>query len=197
MRKIGSLALVLVMALAMSSCSDANTKTSETKGATEASSSAVAESKDTQAVESKDEGAAEATPDTSDNFVFNYEGVDIVLGSEPTVTLEKLGEAKNTLTVPSCAHDGTDYIYTYTNMSLTVYVATGSETGYISDVLLSSDLVSTPEGLEIGMTPEVARSKYGDPEQETDAMWVYKRGTSELLLTIGSGKIVSIEYMIP
>ncbi|MBQ6272298.1 MAG: hypothetical protein IJK65_11355 [Clostridiales bacterium] len=199
MKKIGSLVLVLVMALAMASCSDANTKTAETKGGSEATSASEAASQDapTDGSKEEDQGTVDVTMDTSDNFVFKYEGVDIVLGSEPTATLEKLGEAKNTLTVPSCAHDGTDYIYTYTNMSLTVYVATGSETGYISDVLLSSDLVATPEGLEIGMTPEDARSKYGDPDQETDAMWVYKRGTSELLLTIGSGKIVSIEYMIP
>ena len=197
MKKIGSLALVLVMALAMASCSDA--KTVESKGETGAASSSEAVSSDaqTEVSDSADAGSVDVTLDTSDNFVFTYEGVDIVLGSEPTETLEKLGDAKNSLTVPSCAHDGTDYVYTYNNMSLTVYIATGSEKGYISDVLITSDLVATPEGVEIGMAPDVARSKYGDPDQETDAMWVYKRGTSELLLTISSGKIVSIEYMIP
>ncbi|MBO4747972.1 MAG: hypothetical protein IKX04_01680 [Clostridiales bacterium] len=197
MKKIGSLALVLVMALSMAACSDA--KKVESKGETGAASSSAAESQDAQTEASKDEGtgSVDVTLDTADNFVFTYEGVDILLGSEPTATLEKLGDAKNTLTVPSCAHDGTDYVYTYNNMSLTVYIATGSETGYISDVLITSDLVATPEGVEIGMAPDAARSKYGDPDQETDAMWVYKRGTSELLLTISSGKIVSIEYMIP
>ena len=82
-------------------------------------------------------------------------------------------------------------------MVLTVYIPAGETVGYISDVLLSSDLVATPEGLEIGMTPDDARAKYGDADKETETTWIYKRGTSQMMLTINSGKIVSIEYMIP
>lgn len=203
MKKLGSLVLVLVMAASMAACSDANNVDNKSAGTTTTQASQEdnkAASKDETSAPSSSEvaqGTVEVTLDTKDNFVFTYENVDITLGAEPTEILAKLGEPKSKLDVPSCAHDGTDHVYTYTNMVLTVYQATGAETGYISDVRISSDLVKTPEGLEIGMTPEDARSKYGDADQETDVLWTYKRGTSELVLTIKAGKIVSIEYMIP
>lgn len=207
MKRLGSLALVLVMAVSMAACSDAkkvDKATNDTSNGAAVSREAeqTTESQaDAQSDPSQGEGtgSVEVTLDTKDNFVFKYEGVDITLGSEPTATLaalEKAGTPKK-LDVPSCAHDGTDHVYTFSNVVLTVYQATGSETGYISDVRLTSDLVATPEGLEIGMSMDDARSKYGDADEATDKTWIYKRGTSELMLTFNGDKIVSIEYMIP
>ena len=123
--------------------------------------------------------------------------MEILLGGDPDAVIGKLGDAKSVLDVPSCAHDGTDRVYTYNNFTLSVYTATGSDKGYISDVLLISDLIGTPEGLEIGMDVEKARELYGDADKETDTTWIYKRGTSQLMLTLNGTKIISIEYMIP
>lgn len=207
MKKLGSLVLVLVMAASMAACSDAKKveKTSNDTSNGAVVSREAEQTSDSDAAGQSDAsqgegtGSVEVTLDTKDNFVFTYEGVDITLGSEPTATLaalEKTGTPKK-LDVPSCAHDGTDHVYTFSNIVLTVYQATGSETGYISGVRLTSDLVATPEGLEIGMSADDARTKYGDADETTDKTWVYKRGTSELMLTITNDKIVSIEYMIP
>ena len=202
MKKLGSLVLVLVMAASMAACSDAKKVENKNDGTTTTAASQNADASASQgdsqpAASENDPGSVEVTLDTKDNFVFKYENVDITLGAEPTEILAKLGEAKSKLDVPSCAHDGTDHVYTYNNMVLTVYQATGAETGYISDVRLSSDLVATPEGLEIGMTTDDAVAKYGDADKATDTTWIYKRGTSELMLTISANKIVAIEYLIP
>ena len=196
MKKLGSLVLVLVMAASMAACSDSKTVSTKADGSTSPSAEA-SRTEETAASEATGEGTVEVSLDTKDNFVFKYEDVEILLGSNPDETLAKLGEPKSQLQVPSCAHDGTDYVYTYNNMVLTVYIPAGETVGYISDVLLSSDLVATPEELEIGMTPDDARAKYGDADKETETTWIYKRGTSQMMLTINSGKIVSIEYMIP
>lgn len=205
MKKIGSLVLVLVMAASMAACSDAKKVESKSSGSTDGaevsrSAEQTTVSEESPAASSDEEtGSVDVTLDTKDNFVFKYENVEITLGTEPTATLEaldKIATAKK-LDVPSCAHDGTDHVYTYNNMVLTVYQATGSETGYISGVRLTSDLMATPEGLEIGMSTEDARTKYGDADKTTDTTWVYKRGTSELMLTISGEKIIGIEYMIP
>ncbi|HBY33244.1 MAG TPA: hypothetical protein DEG74_05735 [Clostridiales bacterium] len=207
MKKFGSLALVFIMAVSMAACSDAK-KVEKTTNDTSNGAVVSRDAEQTSASETSGQddpsqgegtGSVEVTLDTKDNFVFKYENVDITLGTEPTATLaalEKAGAPKK-LDVPSCAHDGTDHVYTFSNMVLTVYQATGSETGYISNVRLTSDLVATPEGLEIGMSADDARSKYGDPDESTDKTWIYKRGTSELMLTLNGDKIVSIEYMIP
>lgn len=194
MKKIGSLVLVLVMALAMVACSDTNTVK---KTSTNGSNAETSASEQSQTTQGSDNASVDVTLDTTGNFVFKYENVDILLGAEPTDILAKLGEPKSKLDVPSCAHDGTDYVYTYNNMVLTVYIATGSTVGYISDVRLTSDLVATPEGLEIGNSTDVAVSKYGDADKTTDSLWIYKRGTSQLMLSINNGKIISIEYQIP
>lgn len=198
MKKLSSVILVAVMALAMASCSDAKTIESSSAGGATTTTTADSGSSDASSEGSSAEaGSVDYSIDTSGNFVFNYEGVDILLGSDPDATIAALGDAKSVLDVPSCAHDGTDHIYTYTNAVVTVYVPTGSDKGYISDVLVTSDLISTPEGLEIGMTKEDCRSKYGDPDEDSDVTWIYTRGTSQLMITFDGEKIKSIEYMIP
>ena len=198
MKKIGSLVLALVMAAAMTACSDANTisSTAATNGANTTTTQGNAGGDTTSA----DANAApvDITIDTTGNFVFAYDGVDILLGSTDTDTvISALGDAKSMLDVPSCAHDGTDHVYTYDNMVLTVYEPTDGGAKYISDVMITSDLVATPEGLEIGMSGDDASSKYGDPDESTDTTMTYKRGTSVLLITLSAGSIISIEYLIP
>ena len=196
MKKIGSLVLALVLACAMAACSDANTiEKKPVDGQTTTTAAAQGESQQQQQNEAG--GSVEVTIDTTGNFVFIVQDVEILLGSDPTDVLAKLGDAKSVLDVPSCAHDGTDTVYTYNNFTLTVYTATGSDKGYISDVLLISDLVATKEGLEIGMNTDKARELYGDADKETDKTWIYKRGTSQLMLTLNGTNIISIEYQIP
>ncbi|MBO4928543.1 MAG: hypothetical protein J5379_09890 [Clostridiales bacterium] len=196
MKRISSLVLVLVMAAALTACSDTNTVGSKASGSSAATTAAQGESQ-TQESQNDGEGSVDVTLDTKDNFVFKAQDTDILLGGDPTAVLEKLGEPKSKLDVPSCAHDGTDHVYTYSDFSLTVYTETGSETGFISDVLLTSDLVATPEGLEIGMSADKTREIYGDADKETDTLWIYKRGTSQLMVTFNAGKVISIEYQIP
>jgi len=195
MKKIGSIVLTVVLAMSMASCSD-----SKTVSTTKATQNTTAAGSSEQASDTTGEstGSVDVTLDTAGNFVFKYENTDILLGSTDTEKLlGDLGKENSKLDVPSCAHDGTDHVYTYTNMVLTLYQATGSETSYVSDVLVTSDLVKTPEGLEIGMKDEDARKMYGDPDESTDTTWTYKRGTSVLMLTLKNGTITSIEYMIP
>ena len=198
MKKIGSLVLALVLAAAMAACSDANTiETKKSEQDAGATTTTAVSGGETQGQDSDGEGSVEVTLDTTGNFVFKSDDVEILLGGDPDAVIAKLGDAKSVLDVPSCAHDGTDRVYTYNNFTLSVYTATGSDKGYISDVLLISDLVATPEGLEIGMDVEKARELYGDADKETDTTWIYKRGTSQLMLTLTGTKIISIEYMIP
>ena len=200
MKKLTSLVLALVMTLAMASlaaCSDANTIESKSGNKADATTTTAASAGNEDTKQSESAGSVEFTLDTTGNFVFKFEDTEILLGGDPDAVLAKLGDAKSVLDIPSCAHDGTDRVYTYNNFTLTVYTATGSTKGYISDVLLISDLVATQEGLEIGMDVEKARDFYGDADKSTDTTWIYTRGTSQMMLTVNGNKIISIEYMIP
>lgn len=200
MKKLGSLILVAIMAASMAACSDTKETTTKAAGGESSATAAVVDTQKEESQEaSSDEavGSVEISVDTKDNFVFTYQNVQIVLGSEPEATIAALGEAKSKLEVPSCAHDGTDFVYTYDNIVVTASYLTGEEKGYISDVRLLSDLVATPEGLEIGMTTDKARELYGDPDTESDVQWIFTRGTSEMMLTVKNGSIVGIEYLVP
>ena len=200
MKKLSAIVLSLVMAVSMAACSDANTVSSQSAGAQGQGTTTTQGASQDPSDNGNDtgNGSVDVTLDTSGNFVFTYEGVDILMGStDVDSVLAGLGAPKSQLEVPSCAHDGTDHVYTYDNMVLSVYVATGATDGYISDVMITSDLVATPEGLEIGMTKDDAREKYGDPDVDSDTSWIYKRGTSELLITFNADSIISLEYMIP
>ena len=101
MKRLGSLALVLVMAVSMAACSDAKKVDKVTN---DTSNGAVVSREAEQTTESQADaqsdpsqgegtGSVEVTLDTKDNFVFKYEGVDITLGSEPTSTLAALEKA--------------------------------------------------------------------------------------------------------
>ncbi len=199
MKKLGSLVLVAIMAASIAACSDKKEATTKAAGGETSATAALVDTskEESQAASSEEVSGVEITVDTKDNFVFTYQNVQIVLGSEPEATIAALGEAKSKLEVPSCAHDGTDFVYTYDNIVVTASYLTGEEKGFISDVRLLSDLVATPEGLEIGMTTDKARELYGDPDTESDVQWIFTRGTSELMLTVQNGSVIGIEYLVP
>lgn len=199
MKKIASVVLVMVMAAAMAACSDSKKveSTKSTGGETTTTASTDGEAGPTDAESDQAEGTVEVSMDISDNFVFKYKETEIRLGDKPDAVMAALGDAKNTLDVPSCAHDGTDHVYTYDNIVVTVYSPADGSGDYISDVRVISDLVATPEGLEIGMDIMRAREIYGEADKTTDKQWFYKRGTSEMIVTVQNDKVVEIEYMIP
>ena len=199
MKKIASVILVMVMAASMAACSDSKKveSTTSTGGAetTAAVTDGEAGTTDGETVEAN--GTVEVSMDITDNFVFKYKETEIRLGDKPDAVIAALGDAKNTLDVPSCAHDGTDHVYTYDNIVVTVYSPADGSGDYISDVRVISDLVATPEGLEIGMDITRSRELYGEADKATDKQWFYKRGTSEMIVTFQNDKVVEIEYMIP
>ena len=198
MKKIASVLLVMVMAASMAACSDSK-KVESTKSSGGETTTAVTEGTDDTTADNSEQaqGTVEVSMDISDNFVFKYKETEIRLGDKPDAVLSALGDAKNALDVPSCAHDGTDHVYTYDNIVLTVYSPADGSGDYISDVRVISDLVATPEGVEIGMEITRAREIYGEADKATDKQWFYKRGTSEMIITYENNKIVEIEYMIP
>lgn len=200
MKKISTLVLAFALALSMAACSDSKTISSKNSGATTTTAASQAAS---------DAGSADATSakvdvtiDTTGNFVFaadNEAKTSITMGTtEIDALLKALGEPQSKLDVPSCAHaTGKDSIYTFTNYVLTVYDPEDGNKPYVSDILLSSDLIKTPEGLEIGMSKDDVVAKYGDADEADDKVMTYKRGTSVLRITMKTDKIASIEYMIP
>ena len=133
-------------------------------------------------------GAQEASA-----FVFTSDGVEIKMNAEADPIVEALGEPVSSYEAPSCAFQGTDYIYTYDGFQINTYPL--NDVNYVSSVVLISDAVSTPEGLEIGGTMEDMVAAYGEDYTEEYGMYTYTRGDSQLAVLIGDGAITSIEYL--
>lgn len=125
-------------------------------------------------------------------FVFTSNGVDIRMNAEADPIVEALGEPVSSYEAPSCAFQGTDYIYTYDGFQLNTYPL--NDVNYVSSVVLISDAVATPEGLEIGGTKEDMIAAYGEDYTEEYDQYTYTRGDSQLVVLIEDGYISSIEY---
>lgn len=125
-------------------------------------------------------------------FVFTSNGVEIKMNAEADPIVEALGEPVSTFEAPSCAFQGTDYIYTYDGFQINTYPL--NDVNYVSSVVFMSDAVSTPEGLEIGKTKDDMIAAYGEDYTEEYDQYTYTRGDSQLVVLIEDGYISSIEY---
>ena len=134
------------------------------------------------------EGAQEASA-----FVFVSNGVEVKMNAEADPIVEALGEPISSYDAPSCAFQGTDWIYTYDGFQLNTYPL--DDVNYVSSVVFTSDAVATPEGLEIGGTREDMIAAYGEDYTEEYGMCTYTRGDSQLAILFGDGAITSIEYL--
>ena len=129
----------------------------------------------------------------ADLFIFTSNGVEVKMIAEADPIVEALGEPVSSYEAPTCAFQGTDYIYTYDGFQINTYPL--NDVNYVSSVVLISDAVSTPEGLEIGGTLEDMVAAYGEDYTEEYGMYTYTRGDSQLAVLIGDGTITSIEYL--
>lgn len=125
-------------------------------------------------------------------FVFTSNGVEVKMNAEADPIVEALGEPVSTFEAPSCAFQGTDYIYTYDGFQINTYPL--DDVNYVSSVVFMSDAVSTSEGLEIGKTKDDMIAAYGEDYTEEYDQYTYTRGDSQLVVLIEDGYITSIEY---
>ena len=125
-------------------------------------------------------------------FVFTSNGVEVKMNAEADPIVEALGEPVSTFEAPSCAFQGTDYIYTYDGFQINTYPL--DDVNYVSSVVFMSDAVSTSEGLEIGKTKDDMIAAYGEDYTEEYDQYTYTRGDSQLVVLIEDGYISSIEY---
>ena len=145
-----------------------------------------------------DTSGDQGTSDSGDSaaptaFVFQSNGVDIAMNAPADDIVAALGEPISTFEAPSCAFQGTDWTYTYDGFQLNTYPL--DDVNYVSSVVLTSDAVSTPEGLEIGGTLEDMVAAYGEDYVEEYSQYTYTLGDSQLAVLIADGAITSIEYL--
>lgn len=162
------------------------------EAAAESESGSAAESK---AVDADIVKAAESTaaPAVHSGFVFAVNGVLIGMNEEAAPIVEKLGTAANYFESPSCAFQGIDKTYTYSNFELYTYPK--NKVDYVSSIYVLDGSISTQEGIHIGSTTEEMTAAYGNDYKEELGAYTYTKDKSTLTFIVDNGTVSSIEYV--
>ena len=84
-------------------------------------------------------------------------------------------------------------LYTFKGGSFSVETIVGTDK--IARIAIVDDTVSTAEGIFIGKTVDDVKAVYGEPSESSGALYIYKKGSSELRFQIdGEGKVTEIDY---
>ncbi len=124
-------------------------------------------------------------------YTWEVDGVELYIDAAPADTVEKIEEEAQYFESPSCAYEGTDKIYTYNNYVVTFYEGDGFDG--ISLITLTSDLVSTAEGICIGSSYDDVVAAYGESDSDSDKLVSYEKDGTEMRFVINEGSVISIE----
>ncbi len=136
--------------------------------------------------------SAESNQTVTEGFTWEADGVELSIDATKEETVDKITEEAEYFESPSCAYEGTDKIYSYNNYTVTFYEGDGEDG--ISLITLTSDLVSTAEGLSVGSTKEEVLAEYGEPAKDDKNLVVYEKGKTELRFILKDDEVVSVEY---
>ena len=131
---------------------------------------------------------------STDGYVFNYNGYDVVLGGFADELLEALGTPQNVFQEESCAFHGIDYMYFYPGVQFNTFSPQPGEPDYILSVVFSDDTVTTAEGIYIGMTGEAIEAVYGTPTEHGDIRMQYIKDGMSLSFIFDNGLLADVTY---
>lgn len=112
----------------------------------------------------------------------NMADVLAALGEEPQSYFE----------AASCAFEGLDKTYTFSGFTVTT--RPDGEQDYVNSILLTDDIIATPEGVYIGCSADDVTAAYGEGSR-TENVISYTRGNSAMNFVLEGDKVISIEYL--
>ena len=124
-------------------------------------------------------------------FSFKAKGVTMTPNANAADAVNALGDPISYNESPSCAFTGTDKVYVYNGFMLYTYPK--NNTDYILKINLTSDSVSTPEGIKIGSTKSAVVSAYGEGSSSGSVI-TYTKGKTQLKITFNGETVKGISY---
>lgn len=144
-------------------------------------------------VTNKSDDSLQASSTTEETFSVKFDGVEIVPGTE--FNESEINEESDFSEIPSCAFEGTDKMYTYSNVEIVVAKINKKDTVY--SVYFIDDTIQTAEGVKITDSKDVMIEKYGsDYENTLENKYVYTKNNVELSFIIENNIITGIEYTL-
>ena len=183
MKKILALTLALILLIGMTACG--STEPEVTTGNNNISADP------TTGDETPATDPAETTPPAAEEgYSFLLKETKLMPGA--VFDESQMPENSGKFEVPSCAIEGTDILYNYEVVEVTVFDA-GEEPVIYSIYLLDAN-TSTDEGLYLGDDVATVESIYGTDYTEESNTMVYEKGNTQLRIMIDNGAVFNIEY---
>ena len=133
------------------------------------------------------------TSSNEEIFSLKYKGIEITPGIE--FSENTINEENNVSEIPSCAFEGTDKVYTYENVEITVAKINGKDTVY--SVYFINDLAETTEGVKISDSKDTMLEKYGDNYKKVlENKYTYTKNNVELSFIVENDTITGIDYTL-
>lgn len=125
-------------------------------------------------------------------YLFEVKGISLGVDMDMDGLKAGLGESKSVFEAPSCAAQGTAYVYDYGSFEIETYPS--GEKNLIGYIILKDDTVATAEGVDLSKTRADIIKAYGDKYEESDNSLTYTRDGMKLKFIFSGEDIVSIEY---
>lgn len=127
-------------------------------------------------------------------YSLTIEDYKIMVGDDFSSIKGELGENYEFQEVPSCAFEGMDKIYTFSDYEIYNYIDGDVEKIYT--ITLLNDNISTAEGVKIGSTIDDVVSKYGVDYKDAIGAYTYAKGKTLLTFIFDNNSVISIEYKL-
>ena len=128
-------------------------------------------------------------------FYLTVNGYNIVVDAKMSDVIEGMGPEESYFEAPSCAFDGIEKTYTYSDGQVVVKTYLGNDKAdYVNTVVLKNDLISTNEGLSIGDASSKVIEIYGEDYKDNNGSYEYTKDNMKLLIVMEEGVVVSIQY---
>lgn len=184
MKKMTALLLVLGMTLCLCACGE----TVKEGGSTVPVQTNPQNLPETEPVETD---APETAPESED-YVFTYNGMDVVMNAPAEDIIAALGEPKSYTEEPSCAFVGMDKTWFFGSFYLQTYPM--EDVDYIYCLWIVDDSVETPEGIYIGADQAAVENAYGAEYFNGTNAYVITGENTRLTIILDNGVVSSIQY---
>lgn len=183
MKKIFALLLALCLLTGLTACNSQNPNTTqppETTVTPESTNPPGTDSGVTQPPQSTD----------GEGFVYTLSNIPLIPGT--VFDESKMPEAASVFQVPSCAIEGTDNVYNYNTVEVTVF--DDGKAPVIYSIYLVDPNTATDEGLYQGDDLAAVERIYGTEYTKNGAELVYQKGSTQLRIIVNNDVVTSIEY---
>ncbi len=131
---------------------------------------------------------------TGEDIEFKYNNSYIKPNDTMSSVKQKIGNANNVATLPSCIGVGNDYVYRYNGFEIESYPSSSGER--VLHIYITDSSISTEKGVKVGMKTADIVKAYGSDCISDDYSYSYlASGNMHLDFIIDNGTIIEIDYI--